>query len=243
MFKIINGVLTEYAEEDGVTDIIIPDTVTTIGSCAFYGCSGLTSIIIPNSVTTIEKLAFNFCDNLKTKKAHYKAFNLENGNLVCLGYIFKDNEWSDVLDGIIPCKRGYHYCDNLFEVFNYYWGKIDEDIAIYECEVGDKVVHTDTSKCVTNKIKPVKRLFREDVIKILNNNYRIIINGNCYVDSGDKPQCDYKSWLGFDGQRFYIRFFDGREITTNNLWHNGIIPQEYREQLPDNAEFIWKKSK
>ena len=37
----------------GLTSITIPNSVTSIGTEAFIGCTGLTSITIPNSVTTI----------------------------------------------------------------------------------------------------------------------------------------------------------------------------------------------
>ena len=48
----------------GCKNTIIPDSVTTIGDRAFYGCSGLTSVTIPNSVTTIGDNAFSFCRGL-----------------------------------------------------------------------------------------------------------------------------------------------------------------------------------
>ena len=49
----------------GLTSIMIPESVTSIGNYAFYGCSGLTSITIPDSVTSIGRDAFNGCDNLQ----------------------------------------------------------------------------------------------------------------------------------------------------------------------------------
>ena len=42
----------------GLTSLEIPNSVTSIGDYAFYGCSGLTSIEIPNSVTSIGEVAF-----------------------------------------------------------------------------------------------------------------------------------------------------------------------------------------
>lgn len=45
-------------------DYIIPDTVTTIGERAFYGCNSLTSVTIPNSVTSIGDFMFYYCRNL-----------------------------------------------------------------------------------------------------------------------------------------------------------------------------------
>ena len=48
----------------GCQNTIIPNGVTSIGSVAFYGCSGLTSITIPNSVTSIGNIAFSDCSSL-----------------------------------------------------------------------------------------------------------------------------------------------------------------------------------
>ena len=52
----LNGVL--------VTDLVIPDSVTSIGEYAFYYCSGLTSVTIPDSVTSIGDYAFSGCSSL-----------------------------------------------------------------------------------------------------------------------------------------------------------------------------------
>ena len=43
----------------GCKNTIIPNSVTSISSSAFYGCSDLTSVIIPNSVTSIGSSAFD----------------------------------------------------------------------------------------------------------------------------------------------------------------------------------------
>ncbi len=50
----------------GLTSITIPDSVTSIDSSAFYGCTGLTSITIPDSVTSIGSDAFYDCIRLKS---------------------------------------------------------------------------------------------------------------------------------------------------------------------------------
>ena len=48
----------------GCMNTIIPNSVTSIGSRAFCGCSGLTSVTIPNSVTYIGWFAFAYCTGL-----------------------------------------------------------------------------------------------------------------------------------------------------------------------------------
>ena len=48
----------------GLTSVIIPDSVVSIGNSAFEGCTGLTSVTIPNSITTIGRYAFTYCDSL-----------------------------------------------------------------------------------------------------------------------------------------------------------------------------------
>ncbi|MDC2372779.1 hypothetical protein [Bacteroides ovatus] len=43
---------------------------------------------------------------------------------------------------------------------------------------------------------------------------------------------------GSEGKEFYIRRFDGTLIKSNNIWHQGEIPEHFRKQLPDTANFL-----
>ncbi len=47
-----------------LTNVTIPDSVTSIGNSAFYRCTGLTSVTIPDSVTSIEHGSFQNCTGL-----------------------------------------------------------------------------------------------------------------------------------------------------------------------------------
>ena len=50
-----------FLNGEEVKDLVIPNSVTSIGVGAFYNCSGLTSVTIPNSVTSIGASAFEDC--------------------------------------------------------------------------------------------------------------------------------------------------------------------------------------
>lgn len=65
-FEIQKGVLIRYKGKGGA--VVIPNSVTSIGDWAFYGCSGLTSIAIPDSVTSIERDVFLGCTGLEEIK-------------------------------------------------------------------------------------------------------------------------------------------------------------------------------
>ena len=53
-----------YLNGKEITNLVIPNSVTSIGDWAFEGCFGLTSITIPNSVTSIGGSAFSRCTDL-----------------------------------------------------------------------------------------------------------------------------------------------------------------------------------
>ena len=53
-----------YLNNKLVTDLVIPESVTSIGAYAFSGCSGFTSVTIPDGVTSIGPSAFENCSGL-----------------------------------------------------------------------------------------------------------------------------------------------------------------------------------
>ena len=53
-----------YLNGELVTELVVPDGVTSIGKYAFSDCSKITEITIPDSVTSIEHFAFSECTAL-----------------------------------------------------------------------------------------------------------------------------------------------------------------------------------
>ena len=69
-----------FAGATSLTEIVLPDTVTSIGQYAFKSCTSLTSFVLPGSVKTIYDTAFAGCDKLEvinvTDLAAFCAINV-----------------------------------------------------------------------------------------------------------------------------------------------------------------------
>lgn len=62
----------------------------------------------------------------------------------------------------------------------------------------------------------------------------VVINGKCYCIGSGKG---YDKGCG--GRSFTIRMLEtGEIIETDDLWVNGDVPEAFRNELPDNAEFV-----
>ncbi len=121
-----------YLNGELVTELVIPEGVTSIGDGAFYGCSRLASINIPESVTSIGMFAFSDCSSLTSitlpasvtsvgEYAFYKCSSLasvtipENSQLTSIG------------------NRAFEYCSSLTSI-NIPNGVTSlEDCILYGC--------------------------------------------------------------------------------------------------------------
>jgi len=64
LYTINNSISNYMFTGCSLKNIILPNSVTSIGQCALYKCSNLTSVTIGNSVTSIGTSAFQNCSEL-----------------------------------------------------------------------------------------------------------------------------------------------------------------------------------
>ena len=94
-----------YINNERAENVVIPDGVTAIPVCAFYGCKSLTSITIPDSVTKIGGNAFYGCSSLTSitipdsvTSIGYEAFRDCSG-LTSIYYSGTSEQWNGVTKG------------------------------------------------------------------------------------------------------------------------------------------------
>lgn len=115
----------------GCQNTIIPNSVTSIGSEAFSGCSRLISISIPNSVISIGSLAFGDCKNLVSLTISNIAATL--GSRVFYG--------CDALDNVtIPVIAPAAFCNNTIASQVYTAGKTIKLVNEVGVEIKDYVI-------------------------------------------------------------------------------------------------------
>ena len=96
----------------GIQATVIPNTVTTIGSYAYYDCRNLTSISIPSSVTRIAEYAFGFNYSLTTITIPNSVKIIENS-------AFYANSLRTIISEIlVPFEISDYAFDHWNEVYN-----------------------------------------------------------------------------------------------------------------------------
>ena len=91
------------------------------------------------------------------------------------------------------CNRGFHFCKELKDCFNYYSFNPDNKVAKV-IALGEIDEELDDSKCCTNKIQIVEEISWEDVLRMVNlgkGNAGLCNSGNC--NSGDRNSGNWNS--------------------------------------------------
>ena len=117
----------------------------------------------------------------------YKGFIERNGKLYCRNMEYKVGEIAEVPGEPKICEHGIHFCWGLNDVDKYYGL-----CSCVICEVkpiGDIVAAPDGKKCCTNKLKVIRMLTKEEVLKISNSGS----NNLGYANTGDRNTGDWNT--------------------------------------------------
>ena len=109
-----------------------------------------------------------------------KGFKVFNEDWTCNGFQYEIGKTFEMDGSPICCNRGFHFCTNLSDCFNYYAFNSDNKVAEVEA-IGEVVSDSGDSKHCTNKIKIVRELTWHEVLDLVN------MGKDCtgYCNSGD----------------------------------------------------------
>ena len=109
-----------------------------------------------------------------------KGFKVFNKDWTCNSFQYELGKTFEMDGSPICCNRGFHFCTNLSDCFNYYAFNSDNKVAEIEA-IGEVVSDSGDTKHCTNKIKIVRELTWHEVLDLVN------MGKDCtgYCNSGD----------------------------------------------------------
>lgn len=124
----------------GCKNTVILDSVASIGSYAFDGCTGLTNIIIPNSVTSIEWGAFIDCTGLTSIVIPDSVTSIgESAFFRCTGLTS-----ITIPDGVTCVDDAFRGCSGLTSIV------VDENNMVYDSRNNcNAIIETATNKLIS----------------------------------------------------------------------------------------------
>jgi len=113
----------------------------------------------------------------------YKAFNKD---LTCKGFQYEIGKEYDLGKEPVVCERGFHFCKNLADCYQFYGMNEDTRICVIEAS-GTILTDTDGVKYVTNKIKIVRE------VKNPREKSNVTKSSSGYCNSGNRNSGNYNS--------------------------------------------------
>ena len=136
------------------------------------------------------------------------------------------------------CNRGFHFCKELKDCFNYYPFNPDNKVAKV-IALGEIDEELDDSKCCTNKIQIIEEISWEDVLRMVNlgkGNAGLCNSGN--RNSGDWNKTNFSNGC-FNTEEPKIFLFNKPSDWTYRDWLNSDA-RYLLNQIPRNVvDWIW----
>lgn len=136
------------------------------------------------------------------------------------------------------CNRGFHFCKELKDCFNYYPFNPDNKVAKV-IALGEIDEESDDSKCCTNKIQIVEEISWEDVLRMVNlgkGNAGLCNSGD--RNSGDRNKTNFSNGC-FNTEELKIFLFNKPSDWTYRDWLNSDA-RYLLNQIPRNVvDWIW----
>ena len=107
-------------------------------------------------------------------------------------------------------------------------------------ELGTNSLYSSDERSMKEKRECFECSIWRERLPLVGNPDVAIIDGTFYTIGDENSKSPFR---GFGGNKFVIRFKNGREITTTNLWCGGNIPETWKPKFPNNADFDWQWKK
>lgn len=159
-----------------------------------------------------------------------KGYKVFNGDWTCIDFKYEVGKTYEMEESPQCCGRGFHFCTNLADCFNYYsfntYNKVAEVEALGEIDKDDD----DTKHC-TNKIKIVRELAWEEVLTLCN-------SGNW--NSGNRNSTSFSNGC-FNTEEPKIYLFDKPSDWTYRDWANSVARYILNNMPTDDICWVYSE--
>lgn len=170
-----------------------------------------------------------------------KGYKVFNSDWTCHNFQYQVGQTYEMEGPVIPCNRGFHFCKNAADCFNYYAFAPENKVAEV---IAHGTVKEEGDKCCTDKIEIVREISWQEVLTIVNTGKGCA--GRCNSgdwNSGNRNSGDWNSTSFSNGcfntEQPKIHIFNKPSDWTFQNWFDSYA--RYLLNQIDNCplEYVW----